>query len=84
MSTPTDKRYGEKTWTKTRSELAINSRLLPKDHPRLTELRREYRAQRLEAHIIDVLAGDPPLTSAQIGRLIKVLRTTGHAGGAVA
>jgi hypothetical protein len=62
------------TWTKVRSELATKSKILPPDHPKLTELRRNLRALRLEEHVAKVLAAWPPLSTEQLDRIAGLLK----------
>jgi hypothetical protein len=58
--------------TKTRSQIANTV----KNHPGtdVTELRRQYKAERLAEHIEKVVAQAPPLTNEQRDRLALLLR----------
>lgn len=60
------------SWTKTRSVLANEKRRDP--NADVTELRRQMKAEKLEAHIRDVVDTAPPLTREQRDRLALILR----------
>jgi hypothetical protein len=62
------------TWTKTRSQLANLSKILDSDDPRVIELRRELRAQRLADHVAKIIAEFPPLTPEQVDHVAGILR----------
>jgi hypothetical protein len=71
-----------------RATLASRTARFGPDHPDTVAARREFIAERLEAHIKQVVAGAPPLTSEQRAALAGLLgaadtsfTTTAPAGG---
>ena len=69
------------SWTKTRSQLAKAIQRDPEAD--VTELRRQLKAERLEAHIKNLVDAAPPLTDEQRARLAALL-TPPSGGGQVA
>jgi hypothetical protein len=67
------------SWTSERARIASLSRSRTADDPTLLEARRNFRAERLAAHVTKVVAQAPPLTPAQRDRIAALLR-----GGQVA
>lgn len=49
-------------------------RKLPADHPRVIEAHRDLVAERLLAHVSEILGTSPPLTGEQVERIARVLR----------
>jgi hypothetical protein len=71
-----------------RATLASRTARFGPDHPDTVTARREFLAERLEAHIRQVVDGAPPLTSEQRDALARLLSpagtsfaTTAPAGG---
>ena len=58
-------------WTKTRSMIAVALQKNP--NADVTELRRRLKAERLAEHVRNVVAGWPPLTSAQRDQIALLL-----------
>jgi hypothetical protein len=70
------------TWTSERARVAALERSVragerPADDPALEEARRNLRALRLEDHVAKVIAGWPPLTDAQVNRIVALLTAGG-------
>jgi hypothetical protein len=64
------------TWKQKRGQLARQSKDLPPGHPKLEELRRDIRAERLAEQAKKVAEASPPLTDAQIDRIVAILRAS--------
>ena len=62
------------SWTKARSQIANNSKLLGPDHPETIKSKVDLRAERLAAHVAKVVAEFPPLTDEQRERIAALLR----------
>jgi len=62
------------TWKQKRAQIAGLTRVLEPDDPKLAEMRRELRAQRLEEHVAKVVQAAPPLTAEQRDRIAAILR----------
>jgi hypothetical protein len=62
------------TWKQKRGQLAGLTRVLPPDDPKLTELRRDIKAERLAEHVKKVVDGWPKLTDAQLNDVAALLR----------
>lgn len=60
------------SWTQTRSRIALAKKNDPSAD--VTDLRRQLKAERLEAHIKRIVDEAPPLTPAQRDRLAQLLR----------
>lgn len=67
-----------------RSRLATHARYRPEDTATADELRRDYRAARLEEYVTRTLAAAPPLTDEQRERLALLFQQPPAAGGAAA
>jgi hypothetical protein len=65
------------TWKQKRAKIAGLSRVLPHDDPKLVEVRRDLKAQRLEEHVAKVVAAAPPLSAEQRDRIAAILRGSG-------
>jgi len=65
-------------WTHTRSKIAQVKKSDPEAD--VTDLRRQMKAERLEAHIDNLLSTAPPLTNEQRDRIARLIAPTG--GGA--
>jgi hypothetical protein len=59
-----------------RATLASRTARLGADHPETLEARRDFVAERLRAHIEQVVAGAPPLSAEQRTALATLLRPT--------
>jgi hypothetical protein len=59
-------------WTKTRSVLALTIKKNP--NADTTALRRQMKAEHLEAYVAKVVASAPPLTDEQRDRVASILR----------
>ncbi|MGH8919977.1 MAG: hypothetical protein ACRD0H_16870 [Actinomycetes bacterium] len=59
-----------------RATLASRTARFGPDHPDTVTARREFLAERLEAHIRQVVDGAPPLTSERRTALAQLLRPT--------
>jgi hypothetical protein len=64
------------TWQQKRGQLARQSKDLPPGHPKLEELRRDIRAERLAEQVKEVVEASPPLTDSQIDRIVAILRAS--------
>jgi len=62
-----------------RATLASRTARFGPGHPDTVAARREFIAERLEAHIRQVIDGAPPLTSEQRDALARLLRPTDSA-----
>ncbi|WP_156623079.1 hypothetical protein [Mycobacterium sp. 1164966.3] len=62
------------TWKQKRGQLARQSKDLPPGHPKLEELRRDIRAERLAEQAKKVVDASPSLTDAQIDHIAAILR----------
>lgn len=61
------------TWTHLRGRIAGLSRDRAPDDPELVEARRDLAATRLHAHVADVIAKAPELTTEQTARIVALL-----------
>lgn len=75
---PTERAH--KGWTHHRARVAVLSRDLPADDPRLLEAKRDLKAARLEDHVAAVVESFPPLTDAQRARVATLLTRGGDGG----
>lgn len=62
------------SWTAERARVASLTRSRTPDDPDLVDARRNLKAARLEHHIESTLAAWPPLTEAQVDRVVAILR----------
>lgn len=67
------------TWTSERARVASLSRSRPADDVDLVQARRNLRAERLAAHVAEVVAEAPPLTDEQRARIAALLAPRGAA-----
>lgn len=74
LTNPTED-HVHKPSTLIRSRLATHVRYRPDDTQAADELRRDYRAARLEEYIARTLAAAPPLTDEQRQRLALLLQS---------
>jgi hypothetical protein len=63
-------------WSKTRSDLANAVRFHLPD-TEVAELRQRLKAERLEAHVREIVDSAPPLTDEQCARIAALLRPAG-------
>lgn len=62
------------SWTAERARVASLTRSRTPDDPDLVTARQNLKAARLEAYVERVVAEAPPLTPAQIDKIVTVLR----------
>jgi hypothetical protein len=59
--------------TPAQARIAALSRHRPRDDPELVVARRDFWAEEIADHIAKVVSEAPPLTDAQVGKIVSIL-----------